>query len=166
MTSRTTAFCIFCGLVLLAIAHVVYYYPLMPAMMASHFDFAGQANGWMDKSSFMGVYAATVGVIALIFFAMSLVMQKIPAWMMNLPNKDYWLAPERRDDTYRRLSASMMWIGNATLLFMIACMQITFRTNLQPAWNPSTAFLTTIGSFVAVVLAWTVVYLYSFRLPK
>lgn len=166
MTSRTSAFCVFCGLMLLAAAQAGYYFPLMPAMMASHFDFAGQANGWMDKTAFMCVYAGVVVFIALLFFAMSLVMQKIPAWMLNLPNKDYWLAPQRRDDTYRWLGASMMWIGNATLLFIIACMQITFLTNLRPAWNPSQTFMVTICAFVAVTLVWTGVYFYRFRRPK
>ena len=166
MTSRSIAIIVFFGLVTLAVVHAAYYYPLLPAMMASHFGPGGQADGWMDKSAFMGVYASAVGVIALIFFAMSLVMQKIPAWMLNLPNKDYWLAPQRRADTYRRLSTSMVWIGNAALLFMIVCMEIAFRANLQPAWNPGTTFLIATGSFMAVVLAWAGVFLYCFRLPR
>jgi tryptophan-rich sensory protein len=60
----------------------------------------------------------------------------------------------------------MLWIGNATLALTIGCMEITFRANLRPAWNPGTAFFATIGSYLAVVLVWSGVLLYRFRLPN
>ena len=166
MISRTIAIIIFCGLVVLVVVQAVYYYPLLPNMMASSFGPGGQARAWTSKSAFMGVYASVVGVITLIFPAILLVTQKIPVRMINLPNKDYWLAPQRRADTYRSFSSSMMWFGNATLLFILVWMEAMFRTNLQPAWNPSTAFLVTSGSYLAWTLIWTGILLYGFRLPR
>lgn len=166
MKCRITAFLVFCVLVLLAIAHAVYYYPLLPAVMASHFDLEGQVNGWASKSEFMIAYASVVGIIGVLFVGLSLAIHKTPAWMINLPNKDYWLTPERQAVAYRWLSISMMWLGDVILACMIGIMQIIFLANLWPGWNPSTAFLVTIVLLLAVVLGWTGVCLYRFRLPK
>ena len=45
------------------IGQLVYFYPQLPATIASHFNASGQANDWMSKSSF---YAFEI--ILLIFF--------------------------------------------------------------------------------------------------
>ncbi|MBN2294690.1 MAG: DUF1648 domain-containing protein [Pirellulales bacterium] len=166
MQSRTTAICVFCGILLVAVAHSVYYYPMLPAMMASHFDLEGQANGWASKSECMVVYAVIAGFIGVLFVGLSLAINKTPTWMLNMPHKDYWLAPERQEESYRWLSVSMMWIGNATMAMLVVCMEIVFRANLWPAWKPGTAFLVTLCCYMTVVLVWTGLVLYRFRLPK
>jgi uncharacterized membrane protein len=50
----------FGAIVLVAMALVViYYYPLLPDPMPSHFDIHGNANGWMRRESFIIMMAAT-----------------------------------------------------------------------------------------------------------
>ncbi len=166
MNPRTTAICVFLALTLLAVAHAAYYYPALPANMATHFDLQGQPDGWSSKSECMIVYAVLVGFLGVLFVCLALAIHKTPVWMVNMPNKDYWLSPERQEESYRWLSVCMMWIGNATMAMTIVCMEIVFRANLWPAWNSGTAFLITISSYMVVVLVWTGFVLYRFRKPK
>ncbi len=53
--------------------------------------------------------------------------------MINLPNKDYWLAPERRDETFAILSRRFLWVATATLLLMLDIFHQAFRVHLGKA---------------------------------
>lgn len=153
MTSRIKPTIVFFGLMLLAISHAVYCYPMLPAVMALHFSFDGQPIVWMDKSTFMGVYASIVCGVSVLFLGLSLVIHKFPVWMINMPDKDYWLVPERRATSYRWLSILIMWIGNVTVVLMIVLMgPITFWGNFYHHWDPRQAIFAAVIGYVATIV--------------
>lgn len=166
MFSRAISLYLFFCLLVLSAVQTVYYYPLLPANVASRFDFGGQAVGWTDKTALVAVQAVVICIIVACFFGLPLIFQKLPAWMINMPNKDYWLAPERRKETCRGICLNMYWMGDATLIFIIACNQIVIRTNLQPQWNPGRAFLVALGCFLVFTLVWTCGWYYQYRRPR
>ena len=49
-------YAVFYPLTGVAVLQVVYYYPQLPAVVASHFDGHGAANGWSGKEFFFGLY--------------------------------------------------------------------------------------------------------------
>jgi uncharacterized membrane protein len=82
-------------LVLVAVVQFTYYYPRLPEMVASHFDGEGRPNGCMPKNEFFKMFAVITALIIGIFLLLPKLIKRVPPSMINLPNKDYWLAPER-----------------------------------------------------------------------
>ena len=102
----------------------------LPDRVASHFDAAGKPDGWCDKDEFLLVYLGILFALTLLFGVLGAVLPRIPNSMINLPNKDYWLAPERRSDTIDRLVAQLLWIGNATLLLVLVMFRLSWIASL------------------------------------
>lgn len=86
-------------LLVLAFLQYAYFAPLLPERVASHFDAAGQADGWSSKTAFFVFNLAFVAGMALLFLGLTAWQGRIPSAWINLPHKDYWLAPERRAAT-------------------------------------------------------------------
>src|SRR6185295_9706960 len=71
----------------------------LPARVASHFNFAGQPDGWMSRTSYLLVEAALAIGLPLFIVGISSLTRVLPARLWNLPHREYWLAPERRKQT-------------------------------------------------------------------
>jgi uncharacterized membrane protein len=130
---RNISLIVFILLLLLCIGHAMYYYPLLPDRVASHFGASGRPDAWSSKESFVKIYLIVVAVIALLFPGIGLILRKTPTSMMNLPNKDYWLSPERKDETIAILYRQFLWFGSATLLLLLDIFHQSFRVHLGKA---------------------------------
>jgi uncharacterized membrane protein len=130
---RNISLIVFILLLLLCIGHAMYYYPLLPDRVASHFGASGRPDAWSSKESFVKIYLIVVAVIALLFPGIGLILRKTPPSMMNLPNKDYWLSPERKDETIAILYRQFLWFGSATLLLLLDIFHQSFRVHLGKA---------------------------------
>ena len=109
---RNISLLVFIILLLLCIGHAAYYYPLLPDRVASHFGASGQPDAWSSKESFVKIYFFVIAFIAVLFPGIGLILGKIPASLINLPNKDHWLSPERREETIAVL-IPLVRLGNA-----------------------------------------------------
>ena len=161
----TTQRFVFFVLLLAAAVQAVYYYPLMPMRMASHFDAAGRANGWMPKESFFLTYALVVTLMSALFTIMPKLIFKFPDSMINLPNKCYWLAPERREQTGEMIERHMTTPGNLTIALLLCVFQMAFRANLERDSRLSEFMPLLIGAFVVLMIAWSIRFIRAFRLP-
>ena len=81
-----------------------YHYKRLPPRVASHFDAQGRADGWSTKGEMVGMALVTLVVVAATLAMMWLLAYYAPPSLINLPNKDYWLAPERQADTRQSLA--------------------------------------------------------------
>jgi uncharacterized membrane protein len=149
----------------LAGVHMAYYYSALPERMASHFGPSGQADGWMSKASFAIFYLVLVGVFSLMFSGMGWLLRVTPNDMINLPNREYWLAPERREQTIARVSRQMAVFGIATVAFLMAVMQSCFLANLGNNQLGPLFFVYFIG-FMLFTTIWTIQMLRENRLPE
>lgn len=144
-------------------AHLAYYYPRLPDTVASHFGSSGQANDWSSKRTYTAMILAIAGVLALSFLGIGLLLRRLPSHMINFPNRDYWLAPQRRDEAIGALVQLLHWFGVATLALLIAMNQLVFNANLRPPANLSSASWLLIGAYLAFALAWMIGLLWRFR---
>lgn len=110
--------------------HAAFYYNALPERMASHFNSAGVADGAMGKDAFIAFYVGLVSFMVAVFSGTSVIIRSLPTGQINLPNRDYWLAPERRDATIRIIGDDLAGFGALTCCLIIALMEFTFRTNL------------------------------------
>ena len=73
--------------------------------------------------------------------------------MINLPNKDYWLAPERRAETFRILRDKIETFQIPLLILFVILNQLTIRANLTGE-NLSSASWLVLGAFLLYTIVW------------
>lgn len=137
------------------LGHILYYYPHLPEKMATHFNFAGEPDGWMPKGEFIWFNVGLMIFILALFFLMGFFLPKMPHYLINLPNKDYWLAPERRAETLRRMQGEMETFYIALFLLLVSMNHLIFRANLHNE-NLSPASWVIVGAFLLYTFVWAI----------
>ena len=74
----------------------------LPPVVASHFVAGGAANGFTPRDIYVKLMLGLVIGLPLLTALMG-ITSRIPARFVNLPHRDYWLAPERVDETFAYL---------------------------------------------------------------
>jgi uncharacterized membrane protein len=149
---------------LLCLAHAAYYYPLLPDRVASHFNASGRPDAWSDKGVFVKIYLFAVALVAIMFSGIGPALRRTPDSLINLPHKDYWLSPGRRQETLDTLSRQFLWFGSATLLLLLDIFHQSFRVHLGK--TPGLEHpLASIGVYVAFSVLWTVALIRKFKRP-
>ena len=140
---------LFFAIVLAAIAQCVHDFPLLPDRMASHFAASGIPNGWMTKPQFFMTYALLLLPAAALEFWVSHRIANKPDAKLNLPNKEYWLAPERRAETFAYFESFFAWFGCVFLLVEVLAMGLAMRANFDtPPLLPTGPIVSVIAGFV------------------
>jgi serine/threonine-protein kinase len=98
--------------------------------MASHFAADGRVNGWQSREEFFVLMLLVSASSALVCFLAPRQIAARANARINLPNRDYWLAPERREATMRFISATMAWFGCGTLFVLISGSLLAIQANL------------------------------------
>src|SRR5688572_25688071 len=83
----------------------------LPPVVASHFGPSGEPDAWMSRGAFACFTLLPLGVVLIVSFLAPLLVEKLPPALINLPNKEYWLTPERRSEATLRFRAYMEWFG-------------------------------------------------------
>jgi uncharacterized membrane protein len=139
----------FAALLGIALLQGLIYYPQLPDRLASHFDAAGYPNGWSSKSAYFALQAFILLVATVCFAALPAWLQRAPTRLINLPNKDYWLAPERRAATLARLASTLTWFGCAALALTLTVTSLVIRVNLsRGSALPAATMWALLGTFV------------------
>ncbi len=132
MNNKFLLFLILLAAVAFFLMDVYRYYPQLPRRVASHFSADGHANGWSDKNSFFIVWGAVfLGLSGLLALLIAF-LEKIPLRWINLPNKEYWLAPERAGKTFALVRKYFGVLNLATVLFLATLFHLTLEANLLP----------------------------------
>jgi len=119
------------AVVALAIAQMLYFNSRIDkAIAAAHFA-PGDPSGWHTKVPFFVLYLLVAALGLWLAFGLSFVFARLPAHVINLPNREYWLAPARRDQTVRQIADYFAWIGSATVLLVLVELQILLTTSLS-----------------------------------
>lgn len=143
----------------LAGVQVAYYYPQLPEYMASNFGGGGEAQAWMSKKIFFVFSMGMMTVLALLFVWMGPILRRMPIWLINLPNRAYWFAPARKEQTLYRMDRIFGWIGISTLVFTLVVCQLVIEANLHPPPRLSDAFLWVFVLYLVGILG-SVVWIY------
>lgn len=150
-------------LVALFVSHLVYFYPQLPETIASHFDGAGRADGWMTKRSFLVLEAVILGFILLEFVGVPWLIERMPNRWINLPNRDHWLSPSRRDGSLRAIRKMFEWFASAALVFLIFVNQLVFIANIHSENLNSAVFIGILIGYFAFVAVWLIMLVVRFR---
>jgi uncharacterized membrane protein len=139
----------------------------LPDVLATHFGPAGEANGYMARSFYVRFMLVFVVLLPLALnFIINRVL-RLPNTRINIPHREYWLAPERRADTVGRLQRHMMFFG--VLLAAFLCYvhwQVVQANTRSPPVLDSVRFSTGLATFMAALVTWIVILRRDFRPPN
>jgi len=136
----------------------------LPVQIASHFGAGGAPNGWMSQNAYLLFMLALAVVLPV---AVVLGMSMLPRRMtsaINIPHREYWLDPVRREATLRFLAAHACWLGSLLVVFIAAVHLLLLEANAtQPPRLPAAMFYTLLVAFVVALGVWMATLLLRFR---
>lgn len=80
-------------------------------MLISHFDLMGGANSFTSRSSYLFLMISVVSFICLLTGFLSRFIPSLPDEVINLPNKSFWLSPDRRTESLNYISKWLQWFS-------------------------------------------------------
>ncbi|TNF90751.1 MAG: DUF1648 domain-containing protein [Gammaproteobacteria bacterium] len=154
---------IFYALVATAVIQVIYYYPQMPDIVASHFDGRGIANDWASRGAFFGLYLGIVLLLVFVFEYVPLWSEKRSKFGMKIPNRDYWLSAQRIDQTRAFFRRQMYLMGIVHLLLTIYAIQLAILANFEqePRLDPGIGWALLI--YFVFLLGWLLHFYLHFK---
>lgn len=150
----------FLSLALAAWVQAFWHHQHLPARVASHFNPAGNANGWMARDTYLAWQIGTIAAVAALLQGIVLLQSKLPSQFVNLPHRDYWLAAERRGATDAWVRGLVLAIGCLLMAFFMAVFHLVYLANqaatphLPDTLRPLTVLmlLATLGIILLTVL--------------
>jgi hypothetical protein len=123
----------------------------LPPVVASHFAAGGSADGFTPRNEYLGLMTAISVGIPLLLALCNGVLRFVPPSMVNLPNRDYWLAPERKEETYAFLRNHGIYLSVLIALFLCFVHWLVLQANaLVP---PQLSFWLFIPGLVSLLFA-------------
>ena len=129
-----------------------FYYANMPDLVAIHYSLGGLPDNWASKEWNLGFRIILILFLNGMFLLMPVFFKSLPTNLINLPNKDYWLAEERKASTVKKIVHwfdSMMVLTN---IFLIVVFHLDFNANTSTTIQLNEmVFLTALGVYLAAI---------------
>ncbi len=153
----------------LAVAAALFVYVTsagFPDVGATHFDAQGRPNAAMSRAGYRGFMAFLIVVIPLMVAGLPALLARHWPMLLNIPHREYWLAPERRDETLASIRARTAVIASATILLLcfVHFLVLSANASERPELDQRMLLLG-LGFFAAFMVGWIVALYRRFRLP-
>lgn len=136
----------------------------MPAEVASHFNASGQADSFLSRDNYLTLMILVICLSTLVVGGIGRLLISLPEDSINLPNKAYWLSPERKNDSLNYISNWLQFFSAGMAAFLCFVHWIVVQANsTEPKQLNSSVFylglvfilLCLIGSIYALVRRFT-----------
>jgi uncharacterized membrane protein len=129
----------------------------LPGQMATHFDAHGQPNGWMPRSVAITFQAIVGMVLPLVIAAFFGAIRLMPMRSINLPRRDYWFSPERRDATCAYLARQGLWLASLIVVLQAAVWYQILESNRASTKHFSlTSLFIVLSVFTIALIGWVI----------
>ena len=139
----------------------------LPERVATHFAGRGEPNAWQPQADYVRFILICGATVPAMVLATSSLIQLGNGWGLNIPHKDYWLAAERRGQTFAFVRRQCSALALLLIAFLAGVHYLILVANARsPVSLPSTLVLQICGAFLAATLVWSVIFLtHFFRKP-
>lgn len=148
------------------ISQIVFYYPNLPEYVASNFDGSGNPQAWTSKEMFFLINILVLLIPLLVFLFLPKLLEKTPNKYLNIPNKDYWLAKDRKAETVKKVAKHFEWIFVGIISFAIIVSQLVINANIGAEKKLSSYFLVALIGLFIYIFAFIIKIFIAFRIPK
>lgn len=146
-------------------AQLFFYYPNLGDSIATHYDELGRPNNILPKGVFLVLEFALLVLIVGEALIIPALVERIPPRSLNIPNRDYWLADERRESTYGFIRQSFGALGVVLVAFFIVVNQIVLRINVTREPLPVWMLAAVVAVFGIALVVWFARFARRFRRP-
>jgi uncharacterized membrane protein len=150
----------------LGIVQSIYFYTQLPERVAIHFGSGGLPDSWASNESNLAISVFLYIFLATVFIAVPRALKYIPVRFISFPNREYWLAEERRELTIKQIGGLFNMYGAALMIFFLVLGYFVFRANIS---DPVVLNEGAVWVSAALLLVFTIVWLFvlfrRFRLP-
>jgi uncharacterized membrane protein len=162
---RARSLVILICLIVFSVTFVIYTSYYLPDNVATHFNFNNNPDGWMTRNSYvLLILTLLISVPTIISFGISALSQKYPH-LVNIPNRDYWLAPQRLDESLAFLALHGQRLGRLIIVLTTGLHYVVLVANrTEPPMLPQSWFVAILLGFIFALAMW-VIALYR-RFPK
>ncbi len=110
----------------------------LPDRIPIHFNWFGEPDRYGGKWPFLLGVVGLLGVLQLwLRVGVPALIERTPARLLNLPNRDYWTAtPARRAEATRRIADIMDWTGAFVALTTLWVLNIVRQAAETPPFLP------------------------------
>jgi uncharacterized membrane protein len=147
-------------------AFIIYTARYLPDGVATHFNTAGRADGWMSRTLYTWfTLLLQIALPALIGYLVNTLPQRLSHWT-NIPYREYWLAPERLNASVSFLAAQGYRLGCLIVMLTLGLHYVVLVANQQtPPLLPARTFLAVVGAFFIVLFLWVIKLFQRFSKP-
>lgn len=139
----------------------------LPDPFVTHFNSANEADRWMTHTQYWLTQALiSIGTPAIIVVLLSF-STRLPSYLINLPNKDYWLHPDRQAQTQQKTVTLAWWMACILIAFAIGIHYnlVLANQSAPPALNGK-VLAATIGGFALALVLWLKQLKHMFAVPE
>jgi hypothetical protein len=151
---------------LLAGALVFIYYTSrsMPPMVASHFNAAGVPTGFLPRDTYLLLMLVVVLLPPILLVIMPRIALRNPRARINVPHREYWLAPERREQTVQIISQHTTRFAGLLVGFLCyAHWLVVYANSSSPPTLSSGWLLAGLVAFMGLTVRWAFGLMGRFR---
>ena len=148
---------IFLAVIGVCVGYVLYSGANLPDTVASHFNGSGMPDGHMSRTEYLVLYVALLVVVPSVVAILPPVLARGIGSGINIPNRDYWLAPARRQATAEFLTSHGCLLGGilGVLLTFVHSMVVEANSRQPVALNTAILWPVLVLLFIGIV-AWVV----------
>lgn len=129
----------------------------LPEQVATHFDGAGEANGWMSRTVHLTAFGAFGVLFPAFFIGVFYSIRFLPPSLLNVPNPKYWRSAEHYPKACRFMFEESFIVATIASLFVTGVNILVVRSNLPKEPHMAlTPMLVLTGLFLASLLVWII----------
>jgi hypothetical protein len=139
-------------------------YASSPERVPVHYAVDGTPDRWGSPMEALTAHSCLIGLGSAFFLVFPAIIRRAPKWMINLPNREYWLSPEHRDVAAVKAARWSYTLGTAVNVVMSLLQLLLSPGENGFAVRPRALTLLLLG-FVLFTLGSCIWLLFSFELP-
>lgn len=149
--------------ILISLLLPVFLYEQLPDRMATHFALNNQADGWMNKTSYLFFHYGLTFFFSFLFMGFAYLLPKLPSSLINIPNKDFWLNEKRKRFTLDVLQTLLFYLGTLCIILFVTLFFSVFLANIDGSNKLSSFSWILILVFLSSTGALTIKYIMFFN---
>jgi hypothetical protein len=152
-------------LALAALIFVVMTGASLPEFAATRFGMGGDPNAFMSGRGYTVYMSVLVTVVPLLVALLPRLIGRRWPQLLNISNRDHWLAPERLTDTLAAIESRTKLLATVMILFLCFVHWLVVRANTaNPPRLDESLFLVGLGSFAVFMISWIIAFRRRFRI--
>ncbi|MEP6668226.1 MAG: DUF1648 domain-containing protein [Chthoniobacter sp.] len=126
----------------------------LPDRVATHFGADGMPNGWQTHAGYLEFTLVFGGVLPAFVLGTFALIRRLNGWGLNIPHKEYWLAPERRQETFDFVQRQGTWLALQIIALIAGMHYFIIAANAHAPARLPTGFIVLTGAFLIATIVW------------